>query len=79
MMYRLNAVLDKEIDKLILKLTCKTKGPRLAKRLLKERKKKKKGNNNEGTSHERGSKLGLLLNFNFSPLGLGYVTQTSPL
>lgn len=48
MMYRLNAVLDKEIDKLILKLTCKTKGPRLAKRLLKERKKKKKGTTMRG-------------------------------
>ena len=70
-MYRLNAIPNKEVDTLILKLTWKTKGPRLAKTLLKEKKK------NEGTSPERCNKLGLLLNFNFSPFGLGYLTQYS--
>lgn len=40
-MYRLNTVPNKELDKLILKHTWRTKGPRLAETLFKEEEKEK--------------------------------------
>ena len=71
-MYRLDVVPSKEMDKLIPKLTWKTKGPRLAEMLLIK-------TTVRSSKLERGSKLGLYFNFNFSHFGPRYRTQTSPL